>query len=259
MIRRLPLALFLLAGAGLLASCSTFDRSDTAAVVGGVELSKADLSTLSGGSTDGDQLRSVINRWIQATILGADVAGVTSMDDLSAVTGEAVTMAVAPLSDEARAVYETGLDSPLVCLRAIPLDEDTSADEVLAALDAGQSFADAASTFAVDPSLAEGGGVLTDQSGNECFPTTGLTPELVEAMTDAGAEVGTPVAVELATVSAVILLRPWEEFPATQMGGLVPDQLKSLMTDLVDGSDVWVDSRYGAWDAATASVVAPAG
>jgi len=258
-IRRLPFALSVLAGAALLASCSTFDRSDTAAVVDGVELSRSDLATLSDGSTDGDQLRSVINRWIQATILGADVSGVTTMDALSAVTGEAVASAVAPLADEARSVYETGLGSPLVCLRAIPLAEDTSADEVLAALEAGQPFADAAATFASDPSLAQGGGILTDQSGNECFATNGLTPELVDAMTAAGAEVGTPVAVELATVSAVILLRPWEEFPPAQIGGLVPDQLRDLMTAMVDNSDVWVDSRYGAWDAATASVVAPAG
>lgn len=259
MTRRLPFALSLLAGAGLLASCSSFDRTDTAAAVDGVELSRTELGTLSGGSTDGDQLRSVINRWVQARILGADVSGVTSMEELAAVTGDAVATAVAPLADEARAVYETGLDSPLVCLRAIPLAEDITAEEVLAALEAGQSFADAASTFAADPSLAEGGGILTDQNGNECFSTTGLTPELVEAMTAAGAEVGTPVAVELASVSAIVLLRPWDEFPTAQLGGLVPDQLKNLMTDMVGESDVWVDSRYGTWDASTAAVVAPAG
>ncbi|MFZ9483858.1 MAG: hypothetical protein ACO3AV_13280, partial [Ilumatobacteraceae bacterium] len=118
---------------------------------------------------------------------------------------------------------------------------------------------DAASTFAADPSLAEGDGILTDQSGNECFSTTGLTPELIDAMTAAGAEVGKPVAVDLASVSAVVLLRPWEEFPTAQLGGLVPDQLKDLMIQLVGDSDVWVDSRYGHWDAASASVVAPAG
>jgi len=258
-IRRLPLALSLLAGAGLLASCSTVDRADTAAVVDGVELSRADLGSLSGQSTDGDQLRSVINRWVQARILGADVAGITTMDELSAATSEAVSTAVAPLADEARAVYETGLDSPLVCMRAIPLGEDTTADEVLAALDAGESFADAAATFAADPSLAEGGGILTDPNGNECFAISGLTPELIDAMAAAGAEVGKPVAVELETVSAVVLLRPWEEFPVAQMGGLVPDQLKTLMTELVADSDVWVDSRYGSWDASSASVVAPAG
>ena len=60
MNRRVVLATGVLLAAATLSSCSTFSRTETAAEVDGVRLSRTELNTLTGDATDGDAVRKVI-------------------------------------------------------------------------------------------------------------------------------------------------------------------------------------------------------
>jgi hypothetical protein len=255
--RRFALAAGLLAVVASLSSCSTFNRSDAAAEIKGEQLTRSELNQLSGGVTDGDTVRGTITKWLQLGVLGGTTAGIGSSAELDARMKDAIATISAPFMDAAKANYELGLKgAPLLCLRAIPVTSPTTTDEVLTALQSGMSFADAAKKYSSDPSLAANGGLIADANGQACLDPTTLNPSLIQLLNANKAVPGTPVAIAFNNQKIVLLLRPFDDLTAAEKVGFAQKEISAELKARLAKSKVFVNSRYGRWDVATATVVA---
>jgi hypothetical protein len=255
--RRFVLAAGLLAAVASLSSCSTFNRSDAAAEIHGEQLTRAELTQLSAGVTDGDQVRSTITKWLQLGVLGGDTANIGSSSELDARTQAAITKISAPHMEAAKLNYEKGLaGAPLLCLRAIPVAPPTTTDEVLTALASGVSFADAAKKYSSDPSLAANGGLIADQNGQACLDPTKLNASLLDMLKANKAKPGTPVAIAFNNQKIVVLLRPFDDLSSSEKTAFAQKELAADLQHRLSASKVFVSSRFGRWDAQSATVVA---
>src|SRR5258706_543394 len=165
-----------------LSSCATFNRNDVAARVGTHSITTSAaraLVTPDDQHTIGDLLRQQLTAWIKLDVLD---------------------------EQQARAEYAKGVSgSPSVCLAAIPVATLDATTEVLNALQSGMAFADAARQFSGNPTLASSGGVVLAPDGSECMAPAGLAPAVAAALQTT--PVGQPIAADLSTFSAVLLLR----------------------------------------------------
>lgn len=278
-----------------LSSCSTVSN-DAASVggtslsVSDFEHHVSDLSESQeqlvnpNGSLSADIARSLLTEWVKSRVLidavEADGESVTDDDraeatsrieenpDLAALDQdtkdflieiEAATAAFTRTAglgaDAAREAYDLGPSaSGLVCLRGFIVATEEDAQAALDRIVAGEDFGTVA--VEVSPDAAEGGIVVDQATGSECFSTSTLNPAILESL-DAVA-VGTPTApIDLQGAWAVVLQRPFDEVQSTveeQISGQIgAAQLTAAVTD-VDG--VSVNSRYGRWDPSQAAVVA---
>ncbi len=213
-----------------LSSCATFDRNDVAVKVGDRSLGAEEAQALVGATAQqptGDQLRATLTAWITHDVL----------------------------SELGRGVYEQGIaGSPVVCLRAIPVASIDATASIMAALQSGMSFADAARQFSGNTELADSGGIVVASDGTECMAPEALVPAVASALTTT--PVGQPLAADLETFSAVLLLRPYDDLSfetqaAVSAAVLPSDQLATIFAD----TQVYVDPRYGRWDPGSGSVV----
>lgn len=253
----------LIALTSALSSCATVDRNDVAAKVGDASLSPKIAETLAatgGGAASGDDLRAQITKWIRTTVMesstgqppAAPPATTAELDTRYAVAVTAIA------GDEAKALYESGVDSsPVVCLGAITAISSDDANRILALVQNGTAFADAARENSTDTVIASAGGIVKGgpNGDDECLDPANVNPSVITVLRDT--PVGQPIVADLDTFSAVLMLRPYEDLlPTSQLliaGAVVPqDQLDAI----VEGADVYVDPRYGRWDAVTGSVVA---
>ncbi len=243
-----------------LTSCSTFNRNDMAAKVGDRSLSGKEVEALTatgGTAAAGDALRQELTTWIRVAVLEtssgtAEPATTSTPGDLDA----RLTKAIAAIGrDSARAAYEAGTGgSPLICLAAITVASIDEANNVLTSLQSGTSFADAAQQFSTDAVIKEAGGVVKDTNGNECIDPTTVNPAVTAALKDI--PVGQPIAADLDTFSAVLMLRPYDELlPESQNSIASASVTQEQLSAIVDGADIYVDPRYGRWDPASGSVV----
>ncbi len=243
-----------------LTSCSTFNRNDMAAKVGDRSVSAKEVEALAatgGTAAAGDALRQELTTWIRVAVLErssgtAEPATPSTTGDLDA----RLTKAIAAIGrDGARAAYETGTGgSPLICLAAITVASIDDANNVLTTLQSGTSFADAARQFSTDAVIKEAGGVVKDANGNECLDPTTVNPAVTAALKDAA--VGQPIAADLDTFSAVLMLRPYDELlPESQISIASASVTQEQLNAIVDAADIYVDPRYGRWDPASGSVV----
>ena len=257
MTRRFVLAAGLLAAAASLSSCSTFNRSDAAAEIKGEQLTRSELNQLSGGVTDGDTVRSTITKWLQLGVLGGDTANIGSSSELDARTKAAISTISAPFMEAAKATYELGLGgAPLLCLRAIPIASPTTTDEVLTALQSGMSFADAAKKYSSDPSLAANGGLIADANGQACLDPASLNASLIQLMQANKAVPGKPVAIAFNNQKIIVLMRPFDDLTQSEKTGFAQKELAAELKQRLAKAKVFVSSRYGRWDSASATVVA---
>lgn len=259
MIRRTALAIGALAAVASLSSCSTFSRSDAVASVDGQEMSRDQLDQFTDGNTTGDAARLAIGRWLQVAAVGADLSEITTLEELQAAAASASADLAEPFLGEAEDAYRLGLDgSPSLCLGAVVLAETTDPQVVIDAMQSGTSLADAAAEWSADPALAEAGGIVADQNGTTCLATDGLNPDVISQLTDAGAAPGIPVAVQLANSKAVVVIRDWDDLTKQEQVGVLPSVQQQVAAEVnarIQHADVFVDSRYGRWDAETGSVV----
>ncbi len=243
-----------------LTACSTFNRNDMAAKVGDRSVSSKEVEALAatdGPATAGDALRQELTTWIRVAVLEsasgtAEPATPTTAGDLDA----RLTTAIAAIGrDGARAAYEAGTGgSPLICLAAITVATIDDANNVLTTLQSGTSFADAAKQFSTDAAIKEAGGVVKDANGNECLDPSTVNPAVTDALNDTA--VGQPIAADLGTFSAVLLMRPYDELlPESQNSIARASVTQAQLNAIVDGADIYVDPRYGRWDPASGSVV----
>jgi hypothetical protein len=247
-----------------LSSCATVDRNGLAAEVGDQSLTPKNAEALAatdGQPASGDQLREQLTKWIRVTVLegstGAqtDLAPPASSAELDTRYASAVTQLA---GEDARELYETGVDgSPVICIAAVTTANLEDANAVLAQINGGLAFEDAARQSSTDTVIAEAGGIVRGgvNGDEECLDPATVNPAVVTALK--GTPVGQPIAADLDTFSAVLMLRPFDELlPESQSlvaTTVVPqDQLDAL----VDAADVYVDPRYGRWDPSSGSVVA---
>lgn len=237
MIRR-PLTVMLALGlAAATAGCTTFSDNDAVARVGDVSWSTDEfrdhLSSLGATSTEplsADAVRGELTTWILAE------------------------MADAPVDDDALAArYDRGMnDSGAMCLQALVVEEEDSANDVLAALADGLSFDEAVTTYNIDAQLAESGGKLpcvttADVEGSTDVPF--IATAMALSATDP-AELAPLQDTEGNTVAWVIArLRSFAELTSADL----PTVRAKLIADVVD---IHVDPRYGTFDPDTAMVVA---
>jgi hypothetical protein len=242
-----------------LSSCATFSQNEVAAKIGDRSLSAEDVEALAATddtAATGDQLREQLTKWVRVTALEvdkgiADPALPLTSDDLDTRLGIASIA-----GDEAKSLYEAGVSSsPLICLAAITLETIEEANDALATVQSGTPFADAARQLSTDTVIRDAGGIVTDQNGNECLVPATVNQAVTAALADT--PVGQPVAADLDTFSAVLMLRPYEELLPESKVSLANAALpQAQLSAIVGAADVYVDPRYGRWDPDSASVVA---
>lgn len=245
-------ALVAAASLSSLSSCATFDNADTVANVNGQELTLGQLQLLTDGSTAGDTTRQAITKWVQASLV-TDTSNLQSATDLDERTQAASTSMFAEFEDEARAEYEKGIDGPLLCFAVIPIAADVDPAAVLAEWSAGATFAELLQTYSLDAALVESGGIV---EGSECLAPVDTNTELLLSLVESGVKVGTPVAITFSEQPFIFLLRPFDELSTEVKTQLAAPAFQAAVRELLTSAEVSVDSRYGAWDSATGSVVA---
>jgi len=145
------------------------------------------------------------------------------------------------------------------CVRHILSETEAAAAEARAQLEDGADFATLAADVSIDPTAADNGGALQGPSGEACMPTA-QAGQLLDATfyeAAAGAVPGALVGpVETSFGWHVLEALPYEE-AAPSIGALFDQFQGSLLLDgYLRRADVFVDPRYGSWDAAALIVVA---
>lgn len=258
-MRRLALSAGALVVAASFSSCSSVDKGSTAAEVNGHRLSIDELATLSEDSGDATVVRETLSTWIEVVAVTDDPSGLTSAADLIARKQTSLTDLLEQFGDSGRATYELGIDgSPFLCLRAIPLDGTVTGATVLADLAVGTTFADAATAYSVDETLASTGGLVKSPEGFECIGSDQFNPALIAALSEASAAVGQPAAVLLSENEVVILLRPYDELTLSDAERLQlsANDLGGALRESYEAAEISVSSRIGQWHAEDGRVVA---
>lgn len=149
------------------------------------------------------------------------------------------------------------------CLSHVLVETEAEAETVLAEIEAGLDFAEAAARYSTDPSAASNGGDLG------CNAPGTFVPGFEEAAF-ADAPLGEPYGpVESQFGFHLLLVRErgsatFEEVESeiraqleAQSASAPQQALATWIQGAVAEADVTVSSRYGSWDAATGSVVPP--
>jgi hypothetical protein len=259
--RRFLLASGALAAAVALSSCAGFSNNNEAARVGSNALAVDDIGTLVGNEDavqDGAVVRSGLTKWVRVELLeqatNTSDPAVANAANLDARLANGLTALASETPDAGRDLYQSGPElSGNVCLGAIPVDTEESAQAVLADLQGGMSWADAAAKYSVDEGLAGNGGIVINGDGNECIATADVNPDLVGPVIAAG--VGQPVIVDLGSVRAVLVIRPYDDLSDAAKLVLARSAMNLVrLPELLAEADVYIDPRYGVWNPATAEV-----
>ena len=149
-------------------SCATFNRNDVAAKVGDRSLSAKTVETLAaaGKTATGDQLREELTKWIRVSVLEASTgtAAPTTAPTASDLDARLSQAMVTVAGDQLQTTYASGVSgSPVICLAAITVATIDDANNVLAKLNSGTPFADAAQQFSTDTVIAKDGGIVRGQ------------------------------------------------------------------------------------------------
>ena len=243
-------------------------NDDLTEILRGIEGADATFAPINDDSRT-DDATDIIRNWIVDQILRDDLAanGIVTPQPSTELTSEAIganfqeaavlwqQQPAAPISDaDARAEYEQGpLDSNMVCLSFIIVDNAATADAIYAQItDGSATFADAAVASSIDEATAATGGVVPCSDGSTFVDQFQEVPELVDAAfaSEIG-EVTEPF--QVGEVFVLLRLRPWEE--------LVPGELETVLASiptrfdfLTRNYDVYVDPRFGSFDGATGLV-----
>ena len=249
----LAVALPLVAG---LSSCDKFQPNEAAATVNGHEISLDQLDELAAGSDDPTVVRAALTAWIQVVAASDDPGELLTEADLAAARERILPPLIESTQDEAKDLYEQGLDgSPLLCMAVIPLAADVESAVVLDALDSGVPFADLASQYSDDPSLIETGGVIA-VDGQECLPTDQWNAELLDQLTAEHVVVGEPAVITLNAAEVIVLLRPYAELNDASKSMLAQGPVSDALLEMYRAADVSVNAKVGTWDPEQGLVVA---
>lgn len=266
MIRRAPLAV--LAAVVALSGCGTFTDNDVVAEVGDEQLTESDIRSILGDdeATDipYDVANTIVTNWIIDQVLRFDLAeGGNALEpeggELTAETQEASfdTAFTAwqqtdprPISDDQVAsAYGAGpTESGLVCVAHILVDDEGTADDVIAQFESGETtFTQLAAEYSTDPGSAGNGGTLPCSSLSAFAGT--YVPEFTNAIigTEPGDVVGP---VESQFGYHVIWIRPFDDLTQTDIDALTADGLVRF-SFAAEEAGVVVDPRFGEFSVAS--------
>ena len=241
--RRVLLALSVTAVAALTTGCATFTDSSNVARVDDATLTNDDFQAqLVELGAPADQLlpaeaiRAQITTWIQEQVAADDTAGISA--------------------DEAAERYDAGLESSgTICINGIVVEQQDSAAAVADELANGADFAELLETENLDPSLGEAGGdvgcITSDQiaeAGDVEFVQTAASLSADNPIDIA------PLFDQQGNQFAWVVLefRTFDELSPTDI-----DTVTAAMDSAarLANADVYVDPRYGTFDATTGQVV----
>jgi len=242
--RRLSLVLSVAAVAALTAGCSTFSDSNNVARVGDATLTNDDFQaqlTELGAPSDqvlpADAVRAEITTWIQEQIAADDSVGVDA--------------------DEAAAIYDAGIESGgAICVSGIVVETEDTANRVADELVAGAGFDELFAVENLDASLAGSGGNIGCITGGQVTEAADVEFVQVAARLSADDPIGVSALPETASSQVawvVLVFQPFDQLDPTDAAN-VTTTIDSA-NRLAD-ADVFVDPRYGTFDAATGQVVA---
>jgi hypothetical protein len=241
--RRFSLVVSVAAIATLTSACSTFSDSDNIARVDDatltgddLETQLTDLSVPTDQALPGDAVRAQITTWIQEQLASGDTPA---------------------LSDEELATrYDAGFDSSgVVCANGIVVADEAAASRVAGELEDGAEFGELLVAENLDDALTEAGGnvgcvtneILAQAPDVEFIRVAStLSPEVPVAY----APLVDPTGVEFA----------WVVVSFRDFAALEPADLELLSTTITSAdrlaeADIFVDPRYGTFDATTGQVV----
>jgi hypothetical protein len=226
------------------AGCSTFSDSGNVARVGDVSLSADDFQTqLTDAGAPDDQLlpaeavRAQITTWIQEQVAAGDATGIDP--------------------DTAAALYDAGVESGgTICVSGIVVETEDTAARIADDLAGGADFAELLAEENLDPSLGDVGGDIGCITRDQITEAGDVEFVVVAGGLSADDPIATAplfdtVGNEFAWV--VLAFRPFAE--------LTPADADSVIAALDNAArladaDVYVDPRYGTFDASTGQVVA---
>lgn len=223
-----------------------------------MRLTTDELATLAGDGATAETIRSTIGAWVQVAAVSADADSAATLDDLDDARRATLESLLTELDAPGRDDFERGLDGGFICIRAIPLSADNTAESILAEIADGLSFADAAAEYSAVESLAVNGGIVTDQSGQTCLSNASLDasfPQLREALVEVGAEVGVPTSIADPGGEIVILLRPYDDLDTIERVTVGQTELSAAIAMKYDEATIWIASRYGSWDPESGTIV----
>lgn len=242
--RRFSLVLSVAAIAALTTGCATFSDSSNVARVGDAALTDDDFQAqlIELGATS-DQLlpaeavRAQIGTWIGEQLADADTPGISAED--------------------AAALYDAGIQSSgTACVNGIVVEDEAAGVRVADELRDGGDFGELLTTENLDPSLGEAGGDIGCITSDQV--TEAVDVEFVQTIATLSTDNPLDVAMLLDTTGAefawvVLAFRPFAELSPTDVETVSTaiDTTARLAT-----ADVFVDPRYGTFDAATGQVVA---
>ena len=230
--------------AALTAGCSTFSDSNNVARVGDATLTDddfqeqlAELGAPSDQLLPADAVRAQITTWIQEQVAADESAGIGA--------------------DEVASLYDAGIESSgTICISGIVVEDEDAATRVADELVAGTEFAELLATENLDPSLGSAGGNVGCITSDQLSQAVDL--EFVQVASGLSAE--NPVGV------SPLLDADGNEFAWAVLKFRSFAELSDADTDTVIAAidsaarladaDIFVDPRYGTFDAATGQVVA---
>ena len=205
-----------------------------------------------GKTATGDQLREELTKWIRVSVLEASTG---TAAPTAATSADISTLDSQVRINQLQTTYASGVNgSPVICLAAITVATIDDANNVLAKLNSGTSFADAAHQFSTDTTIANDGGIVRGQDGGECIDPAAVNPNVITALKDT--PIGQPIAASLDTFSAVLMMRPFDDLlpeSKSKIAGAVVSQ--DQLDALVSAAKIYVDPRYGRWDPDSGAVV----
>ena len=216
--------------------CTTFSDNDAVARVDDVELTRDEFD----------------DRLVE---LGVGAADVVPLEPVRAEIGAWINQQLVADVDVG-ALYDQGAAaSGIVCLSAIVVEQEATADAALAQLADGAAFADVFTENNLDQSLEPTTGAIP------CLGPQDIADNAQTPFVAAGATMGpeTPLATAplLDTTGGefgwvVLAFRSFDQLDATEvesLAGLVD------VSDVAGDADVYVDPRYGTFDRDTGTVV----
>ena len=251
--RRLMTILLPLAAASLTAGCTTFSDADAVARVGDTELSADQLDDLLAEQQFPEEARSdltlvrpVISGWIEETAIEN---GLFSPELIEAIPDA-----------ELLALYDQGIATAgVTCVGLMVAETPEAGDTAADRLRDGEAFADVFADVNLDPDLAVVGGEAGCFDRGQFAGAEPLPPEVVALFSVNAANPFTSAPTVNADGTAaglVIAHRSADEIPSADVAQVL--QLIRQLSGaglLVADLDIYVDSRYGTYDLASASVI----
>jgi parvulin-like peptidyl-prolyl isomerase len=173
----------------------------------------------------------------------------------------ALQRVAAPDAATLQARYE---ESPaslgVLCVRHVQLDDEASAREVAAEIEAGASVEELAVERSQDSSAPQNGGAIELSAGRGCVGVPDAVQQgLPQSFLDAALTLtpgSAPAVAQTGVGWHVIVARPYDEIADGLAEEFAAGAGRLLFSSYLRDLDVRVDPRYGRWDAAAGAVVA---